>query len=122
MTMMPSTRRALFLAAALVALIARPALGQAAKPAEAVTSHHAETLKHLDPAISHGKMGHAGVLVEHAEVALTHAEAAQKEAANPHTAEAIKKLKEAIAHGKMDHADVATKAAEGALEHLKMVK
>jgi hypothetical protein len=64
-------------------------------------------------------MGHADVLVTHAEEALKHAKAAEVEKANPHTKEGITHLDQAIEHGKMKHADVATTHAEEALKHLE---
>ncbi len=59
---------------------------------------------------------------KHAEGALNHAEAAQKDVKNPHLDEGIKHLKEAVEHGKAGHADVATQHAEGAVTHLSEVK
>src|SRR5918996_5368287 len=66
----------------------------------AAEDHVAEALKHAEQAVTHGKMGHADVLVEHVQASLKHAEAAEKKKANPHTKAAIKSLKSATEHGK----------------------
>ena len=49
------------------------------------------------PAANHGGMGHAEILVQHATIALTHAEAAGDD--NPYTVAAVASLQEAITHG-----------------------
>ncbi|PJA78070.1 MAG: metal-binding protein SmbP, partial [Nitrospirae bacterium CG_4_9_14_3_um_filter_51_5] len=61
-------------------------------------------------------------LVEHAQEALTHAQAAQKDVKNPHLDEGVHELMEAVEHGKKGHADVGTKHAKSAVMHLKEVK
>src|ERR1700746_3523728 len=66
----------------------------------AAEDHIAESIKHTEQAIEHGKMGHADVLTEHAEAALKHAEAGEKAQANPHTEQGITHLKQAISEGK----------------------
>ncbi len=84
--------------------------------------HADEALKHANTAATHGKAGHASVLVEHAEEALKHArksaEATQGEA-KKHIDEGVKSLESAIEHGKQGHSEVATEAAEEAVKHLK---
>src|ERR1700730_11136687 len=81
----------------------------------AAEDHIAEAISHTKEAIDHGKRGHAGILV-------THAEAGKKVKANPHTKEGIKHLKEALDHGKQGHADIATTHAQMALDHLEQAK
>ena len=87
----------------------------------AVEEHSAQALEHANAAASHGKMGHAEVLTEHAKESLTHAEAAEnvlKGEPKAHMTEGIKHLKEAIKHGEMGHADVATEHTNEALTHI----
>jgi hypothetical protein len=83
--------------------------------------HLAEAIGHTKEAIANGsgQQGRVDVLVTHAEAALEHAQAAEKEKANQHTTEGISHLEAAIDHGKQNHADVATKHAEEALTHLE---
>jgi hypothetical protein len=88
----------------------------------AVEDHIAESITHTKQAIERGKMGHADVLATHAEAAMPHAEAGEKEKANSHTEEAITHPKQAIDEGKKGHADAATTHAEAALTHLEQVK
>ncbi|WP_442754622.1 small metal-binding protein SmbP [Methylocystis sp. JAN1] len=97
------------------------AVGLAFTPKLALAeSHHlAEAVKHTKEAIDHGKMGHADVLVTHAEAALKHAKQAEAEQANEHTKEGITHLEAAIDTGKKKDAPGATKHAEEALTHLE---
>lgn len=83
--------------------------------------HVAEAIAHAEGAADHGGQGHADALVEHAQEALTHAQAAQKDVKNPHLDEGVHELMEAVEHGKEGHADVATKHAKSAVMHLKEV-
>ena len=83
--------------------------------------HVAEAIAHAEGAAEHGGMGHADALVEHAEEALMHAQAAQKEVKNPHLDEGVHELMEAVKHGKQGHAEVGTKHANSAVMHLKEV-
>ena len=83
--------------------------------------HVAEAIAHAEGAAEHGGMGHADALVEHAQEALTHAQAAQKEVKNPHLDEGMHELMEAVNHGKQGHAEVGTKHAKSAVMHLKEV-
>ena len=83
--------------------------------------HVAEAIAHAEGAADHGGQGHADALVEHAQEALTHAQAAQKDMKNPHLDEGVHELMEAVEHGKEGHADVATKHAKSAVMHLKEV-
>jgi HEPN domain-containing protein len=85
--------------------------------------HTAQAGEHASAAaVEHGTLGHADVLVQHAEQALQHAQAAEKEKSNPNIKEAIKHLEEAIKHGKMGHAEVATEHAEKAVKSLDASK
>ncbi|WNM61808.1 small metal-binding protein SmbP [Candidatus Nitrospira neomarina] len=84
--------------------------------------HVAEAIAHAEGAADHGGQGHADALVEHAQEALTHAQAAQKDVKNPHLDEGVHELMEAVEHGKAGHADVGTKHAKSAVMHLKEVK
>ena len=95
-----------------------------ANAAEEEVDHKAETIKHTEQAVEHGKQGHADVLVEHAQQALDHAKQGmgvrstfELEVAAPH-------LRQAVEHGKQGHADIATQHAEEALAKLttKMTK
>ena len=83
--------------------------------------HLAEAGTRAQEAVDHGGMGHADAVVTHAEVALQHAQAAQKEMSNPHLDAGIAELGEAITHGKAGHADVATSHAKSAIMHLKEI-
>ena len=83
--------------------------------------HVAEAIAHAEGAAEHGGMGHADALVEHAQEALTHAQAAQKEVKNPHLDEGVHELMESVKHGKQGHAEVGTKHAKSAVMHLKEV-
>ncbi len=83
--------------------------------------HVAEAIAHAEGAAEHGGMGHADALVSHAEEALTHAHAAQKEVKNPHLDEGVHELMEAVNHGKQGHAEVGTKHAKSAVMHMKEV-
>jgi HEPN domain-containing protein len=98
------------------------ALFMAPRISIAVEDHIKEAISHTKMAIDEGKKGDAKQLVVHAEVALTHAEAAEKAKANPHTKQGIDHLKQAIATGKKGEADAATKHAETALMHLEQAK
>ncbi|HBP86941.1 MAG TPA: small metal-binding protein SmbP [Nitrospirales bacterium] len=84
--------------------------------------HVAEAIAHAEGAADHGGQGHADALVEHAQEALTHAQAAQKDVKNPHLDEGVHELMEAVEHGKAGHAEVGTKHAKSAVMHLKEVK
>lgn len=84
--------------------------------------HVAEAIAHAEGAVDHGGQGHPDALVEHAQEALTHAQAAQKEVKNPHLDEGVHELMEAIEHGQKGHADVGTKHAKSAVMHLKEVQ
>jgi hypothetical protein len=95
------------------------ALAVAPKISIAAEDHIAEAVIHTKQAIDEGKLGKADGVVTHAQVALTHAEAAEKAKPNSHTKEGIEHLKQAIADGKKGHAESATEHAEKALEHLQ---
>lgn len=83
--------------------------------------HVMEAIAHAESAADHGGQGHPDALVEHAQEALTHAQAAQKEVKNPHLDEGVHELMEAINHGKQGHAPVGTKHAKSAVMHMKEV-
>ena len=84
--------------------------------------HVAEAISHAEGAADHGGQGHPDALVEHAQEALTHAQAAQKEVKNPHLDEGVHELMEAVEHGKQGHAEKGTEHAKSAVMHLKEVK
>ena len=84
--------------------------------------HVAEAIAHAEGAADHGGQGHPDALVEHAQEALTHAQAAQKEVKNPHLDEGVHELMEAVEHGKQGHAEKGTEHAKSAVMHLKEVK
>ena len=67
-------------------------------------------------------MGHASVVVEHAEESMKHLKMAQAEGENPHLTAAAKGLEEAIEEGNMGHAELATKGAAEAVRHLEMIE
>lgn len=71
-------------------------------------------------AVNHGGMGHAPVLVQHAEIALTHARAAAAISDSRHIDLAVEGLESAINHGGMGHAEIATTSTQEALNHLGM--
>ncbi len=83
-------------------------------------NHEAEAVTHTQAAIEHGDMGHATILEQHAEMALKHAELAEKQKPDPHLEQGITHLKAAIDEAKKDHASAATNHAKQALEHLRM--
>lgn len=87
----------------------------------AAEHHTGHALEHAATAAAHGELGHADVLGKHAETALEHAKAAEKEhaEAHAHISGAVKSLEEAVSHGKLGHAELATKAAQSAVEHIK---
>jgi len=86
-----------------------------------VNPHVAEAIAHAESAADHGGQGHPDALVSHAEEALMHAQAAQKEVTNPHLDEGVHELMEAINHGKKGHAEIGTKHANSAVMHMKEV-
>jgi hypothetical protein len=86
-----------------------------------MNAHVAEAIAHAEEAVDHGGQGHAGAVVEHAQVALGHAHAAQKEVSNPHLDAGVSELEKAIDHGGQGHAGVATEHAQSAVGHLKEV-
>ena len=61
-------------------------------------------------------MGHAPLVVRHAEMSLTHARAAAEISDSPHIGLAIEGLESAINHGGMGHAEIAMNAAQEALK------
>jgi Small metal-binding protein len=81
--------------------------------------HLAEAITHTKEAIESGQKGRADELTKHAEAALTHATAAEKEKDNTHTKEGITHLNAAIDHGKQGHPDIAAGHAKEALTHLE---
>ena len=87
--------------------------------AQAEENHKAEATKHALAAAEAGKSGNAAAVGEHAAMAKTHAEAAEKEKANPHVEAGITNLNEAIEHARMGHADIAGQSAQAAATHLK---
>jgi hypothetical protein len=90
-----------------------------ASPCAFAEDHLAKAIDETNEAVVHGKNGFADALITRAEVALEHADAAEKAAHNSHTEEAIAHLEAAIDHGRQKHIDLATKHAEDALNQLK---
>ncbi len=76
------------------------------QPAWAQDDELAQATDHAQQAARHGGMGHAEILVQHATLALTHAEAAGDD--NPYAVAAASSLEEAVMHGNMGHAGIAT--------------
>jgi hypothetical protein len=74
-------------------------------------SHNKLALEHAQEAV---KAADVKAIVEHAEIAKTHAKVADE-----HLNAGIKSLDEAIEHGKLGHDKPAKKAAEEAVNHLK---
>jgi hypothetical protein len=109
-------------------LVAPTAHAQAAKGKATATakapakppSEMAQAKSHLAEAIKEGKAGKADGVVTHAQMALEHAQATDKEKSTENTQAAIKSLQEAIDQGKAGKAPEATKAAQAALDHLNM--
>ena len=81
--------------------------------------HLTEAVKQTQAAIDAGNSGQARLVVEHAQQALSHAKAAEKEQPSPNLEEAIKRLQEAVKQGKSGRVDVAMKAAQVALQKLQ---
>lgn len=83
-------------------------------------AHLVEAVEHTQKAIERGKEGYSYALSQHAQVALIHAEAAQRDLQdNAHVQQGVEKLKEAILEGRADDTLKGTKSAEDALKHLK---
>jgi hypothetical protein len=82
-------------------------------------AHLDEAINHAKNAIDNGMMGHARMVVAHAEAALSQARAAQLGGANEHTKAGIEHLSAAIVEGRENHAAEATKEAEEALAQLE---
>jgi hypothetical protein len=81
--------------------------------------HLTEAVKQTQAAIDAGNSGQTSLVVEHAEQALTHARAAEKERPSPTLEAAIKSLQQAVKEGKSGKVDVAMKAARTALQKLQ---
>ncbi len=79
-----------------------------------------EAVVDSEEAIEQGRQGRAEVLVTHAEAALKEADASQSLRKNKHTKEAVAQLAAAIVKGKKGQAENATKHAEAALTHFHM--
>ena len=99
-----------------------------------VAVHVGLAMDHSTQAVDHGGMGHAPLVVRHAEMALTHARAAAEISDSPHIGLAIEGLESAINHGGIGHTEInsgrrerglastrrATRSAQEALNHLGM--
>ena len=85
-----------------------------------VAVHVGLAMDHAKQAVNHGGMGHAPLVVTHAEMALTHARAAAELSDSPHLGLAIQGLEGAVNHGGMGHAEIATTSAQDGLNHLGM--
>ena len=81
--------------------------------------HLTEAVKQTQAAIEAGHTGQANLVIEHAQEALTHAQAAERERPSPNLEAAIKNLKEAVRQSKSGKVDVAMKAAQAALQKLQ---
>ena len=115
------SRRSLFAVAFLFALaISVLPLGKLVMAQ--VSPHVTQALDHAKEAVEQGNMGHASVVVEHAEESMKHLKMAQAEGENPHLTAAAKGLEEAIEQGNMGHAELATKGAAEAVRHLEMIE
>ena len=114
---------ALAAAVALVAGRAVPAQ-EPERPVEPGTQamqgdHLTEAVKQTQAAIDAGNSGQKNLVVEHAQEALTHAEAAEKEHHSPKIEAAIRNLRQAVKQGKSGRVEVAKKAAQAALQKLQ---
>jgi len=86
--------------------------------------HADAALKHATEASTHGKAGHANVLVDHAKLALDEAASASlvsKSIAKNHIDEAGELLQKAVNEGNLNHAPAATKLVDEAIAHLKAI-
>ena len=81
--------------------------------------HKAEAIKEIQLALDEGKAGRAPTLVTHAQSALEHAQAAEKEKPTPDVEAAITSLQNAVDKGKAGNVADATKALQDALSRLK---
>jgi len=81
--------------------------------------HLTEAVKQTQAAIDAGNSGQKNLVVEHAQEALTHAEAAEKEHHSPKIEAAIRNLRQAVKQGKSGRVEVAKKAAQAALQKLQ---
>jgi small metal-binding protein len=92
---------------------------ESAAPAMQDADHLTEAVKQTQAAIDAGNSGQTNLVVEHAEQALTHAQAAEQERPSPKLEAAIKSLKQAVKEGKSGKVEVAMKAARTALQQLQ---
>ena len=118
--------RRIMQAAALVGVVAVCAArgAYAQEPQQPMTQatqddHLTEAVKQTQAAIEAGHTGQANLVIEHAQEALTHAQAAERERPSPNLEAAIKNLKEAVRQGKSGKVNVAMKAAQAALQKLQ---
>src|SRR5213082_2896368 len=81
--------------------------------------HVTEAVKETQAAIDAGNSGQKDLVVQHAQEALTHAEAAEKEHRSPKLEAAIRNLRQAVKQGKSGRVEVAKKAAQAALQKLQ---
>lgn len=102
-----------------LALVSAWVLGAAGGPVFSGENHELQAFMHTEAAVTHGEMGHADILVQHALAALEHAHAADPKEQSDHMQEGITHLSAAIEHGKMGHTDIATEHAKQAFEHIK---
>ena len=122
---MNQTIRAAALAAAFALVAGRVAPAQEPeRPMEPGASamqedHLTEAVKQTQAAIDAGNSGQKNLVVEHAQEALTHAEAAEKEHHSPKIEAAIRNLRQAVKQGKSGRVEVAKKAAQAALQKLQ---
>lgn len=91
-------------------------------PKKPVGKHVVQSLEHATSASIHGEAGHGSVLIEHARLALVHAQAAEQELegkSKTHMSQAVEHLKEGIKHGEMNHGDMALGHVKEAVPHIK---
>jgi len=92
----------------------------AVSSAQAMQGEHVtEAVKETQAAIDAGNSGQKDLVVQHAQEALTHAEAAEKEHRSPKLEAAIRNLRQAVKQGKSGRVEVAKKAAQAALQKLQ---
>jgi len=81
--------------------------------------HVAEATRETQAAIDAGSSGQTDQVVQHAQQALTHAQAAERDRPDPKLEAAIKSLQEAVKQGQSGKVELAMKAAQAALQKLQ---
>jgi hypothetical protein len=94
-------------------------MGQPGSP----ENHVQEAMKHAKAAADTGQKSDAATVVQHAQMAKSHVQAAQQDKPdNPHLKAALKSLDNAIIQGTKGNANKARKAAHEAATHLNAIK